>query len=157
MMKKKIVMPAHFMVRAAVVGCSGSHYGSWWCVLPGVHTPGCTAHKHQTGVCTIGCQCLRPAPSLQANSSCPLTLPSTLPLHPPVQDDGVHTATNSGRNLFEDFSEVAERIGVYTAEDYCRNVEHLINRWVQAGGAQRGPQGWVAGLVYAEPEGFGCW
>ena len=25
--------------------------------------------------------------------------------------------------------QIAERIGVYTAEDYCGNVEHLIERW----------------------------
>lgn len=50
-----------------------------------------------------------------------------MPAH--FMDDGVHGTNNSGRNLFEDFSEIAERLGVYTAEDYCRNVEHLIERW----------------------------
>lgn len=32
-------------------------------------------------------------------------------------DDGRHSELNNGRNLFEDFSEVAESSGVYTAID----------------------------------------
>eukprot|EP00887_Chlorella_sp_A99_P004594 scaffold4.g4594.t1 len=50
-----------------------------------------------------------------------------MPAH--FMDDGVHADTNNGRNLFEDFAEIAQNIGVYTAEDYCRNIEHLIERW----------------------------
>merc|ERR1712232_1435785 len=33
------------------------------------------------------------------------------------------------KNLYEDFSEVAQRIGVYTAFDYADIIEHLIKRW----------------------------
>lgn len=43
--------------------------------------------------------------------------------------DGVHEERNNGRNLFTDFSLVAEDIGVYTAEDYIKIMEHLIARW----------------------------
>jgi len=32
-------------------------------------------------------------------------------------------------NLYEDFSEVAQRIGVYTALDYADIIEHLVKRW----------------------------
>lgn len=34
-----------------------------------------------------------------------------------LMDDGRHSELNNGRNLFEDFSEVAESSGVYTAID----------------------------------------
>lgn len=50
-----------------------------------------------------------------------------MPAH--LMDDGVHSANNNGRNLFEDFSLVAEDIGVYTAWDYIDIMEHLIERW----------------------------
>ncbi|KAL4444903.1 hypothetical protein ABPG77_003953 [Micractinium sp. CCAP 211/92] len=50
-----------------------------------------------------------------------------MPAH--LMDDGRHAGMNSGRNLFEDFSEVAEGAGVYTAIDYCKIMEHLIQRW----------------------------
>lgn len=43
-------------------------------------------------------------------------------------DDGVHFRKN-GRNLFADFSAVAERLGVYTAMDYADIMEHLVDRW----------------------------
>ena len=47
-----------------------------------------------------------------------------------MMDDGVHAANNGGRrNLFNDFSEVAERLGVYTAFDYCNIIQYLIDRW----------------------------
>lgn len=32
-------------------------------------------------------------------------------------------------NLYEDFSDVAQRIGVYTALDYADIIEHLVKRW----------------------------
>jgi acyl-[acyl-carrier-protein] desaturase len=44
-------------------------------------------------------------------------------------DDGRHADLNGGRNLFDDFSMVAEDIGVYTALDYVKIMEHLIRRW----------------------------
>ncbi len=44
-------------------------------------------------------------------------------------DDGKHADLNSGRNLFDDFATVAEDIGVYTALDYVKIMEHLIRRW----------------------------
>eukprot|EP00210_Caulerpa_lentillifera_P001906 g1833.t1 len=49
-----------------------------------------------------------------------------MPAH--LMDDGEHELKN-GRKLFADFSEVAERLGVYTATDYCSIIEHLIERW----------------------------
>jgi len=55
----------------------------------------------------------------------------TMPAH--LMDDGVHGANNGGRNLFDDFSMVAEDIGVYTAWDYIGIMEHLIKRWNVAG------------------------
>lgn len=50
-----------------------------------------------------------------------------MPAH--LMDDGQHGEKNNGRNLFHDFSEVAESIGVYDANDYCDIMEHLIKRW----------------------------
>ena len=50
-----------------------------------------------------------------------------MPAH--LMDDMEHGAKNGGRNLFEDFSTVAEDLGVYNAEDYCDIMEHLIDRW----------------------------
>lgn len=52
----------------------------------------------------------------------PRCAPKSVPLpclHRPahLMDDGRHTELNNGRNLFEDFSEVAESTGVYTAID----------------------------------------
>jgi hypothetical protein len=38
-------------------------------------------------------------------------------------------AQATGRPLFDDFSSVAERVGVYTASDYADIMEHLIKRW----------------------------
>ena len=50
-----------------------------------------------------------------------------MPAH--LMDDMEHGAKNGGRNLFEDFSTVAEDLGVYNADDYCDIMEHLIDRW----------------------------
>ncbi|EFN56251.1 hypothetical protein CHLNCDRAFT_35190 [Chlorella variabilis] len=50
-----------------------------------------------------------------------------MPAH--LMDDGKHGILNGGRNLFTDFSEVAERLGVYQASDYCDIMEHLVARW----------------------------
>ncbi|GAX14596.1 acyl-[acyl-carrier-protein] desaturase [Fistulifera solaris] len=35
----------------------------------------------------------------------------------------------SNTNLYTDFSEVAQRLGVYTAIDYADIIEHLVKRW----------------------------
>lgn len=54
----------------------------------------------------------------------------TMPAH--LMDDGVHASANAAqgaRNLFADFSAVAEALDVYDAEDYCRIIEHLNKRW----------------------------
>jgi acyl-[acyl-carrier-protein] desaturase len=32
-------------------------------------------------------------------------------------------------NLYEDFSEVAQNLGVYTAVDYAEIIDHLVKRW----------------------------
>jgi len=53
-----------------------------------------------------------------------------MPAH--LMDDNAHAATNPGRNLFHDFSLVAERTGTYTAFDYADIMEHLIKRWAVA-------------------------
>ncbi|KAL6753176.1 stearoyl-ACP-desaturase [Haematococcus lacustris] len=49
-----------------------------------------------------------------------------MPAH--LMDDGQHEARNK-RNLFADFSSVAERTGTYTAFDYADIMQHLITRW----------------------------
>ena len=49
-----------------------------------------------------------------------------MPAH--LMNDMSHQETN-GRNLFADFSAVAERTGTYTAFDYADIMEHLIGRW----------------------------
>jgi len=49
-----------------------------------------------------------------------------MPAH--MMDDNQHKAA-TGRDLFEDFSTVAEKVGVYTATDYANIMEHLIKRW----------------------------
>lgn len=50
-----------------------------------------------------------------------------MPAH--LMDDMKHGERNAGRNLFADFSEVAESLGVYDANDYCDIMEHLVVRW----------------------------
>jgi acyl-[acyl-carrier-protein] desaturase len=50
-----------------------------------------------------------------------------MPAH--LMDDLEHSGKNEGRNLFADFSEVAQRLEVYTAKDYADIMEHLISRW----------------------------
>lgn len=50
-----------------------------------------------------------------------------MPAH--LMDDMEHGTRNNGRNLFADFSDVAESLGVYNANDYCDIMEHLIQRW----------------------------
>uniref|UniRef100_A0A061R077 Plastid acyl-acp desaturase n=2 Tax=Tetraselmis sp. GSL018 TaxID=582737 RepID=A0A061R077_9CHLO len=49
-----------------------------------------------------------------------------MPAH--MMDDNVHKE-RSGRDLFGDFSSVAENLKVYTAYDYADIMDHLINRW----------------------------
>lgn len=49
-----------------------------------------------------------------------------MPAH--LMDDGVHKE-KTGRSLFDDFAAVAQRVGVYTADDYANIMEHLITRW----------------------------
>lgn len=50
-----------------------------------------------------------------------------MPAH--LMSDGVHEKKNEGRNLFADYSAVAERTGVYTAHDYAGIMENLIAQW----------------------------
>lgn len=52
-----------------------------------------------------------------------------MPAH--LMDDLEHQA-KTGRNLFADFSSVADRTGTYTAYDYANIMEHLIKRWAIA-------------------------
>lgn len=40
-----------------------------------------------------------------------------------------HMTDGANPNLYEDFADVAQRIGVYTAYDYADIIEHLVNRW----------------------------
>jgi acyl-[acyl-carrier-protein] desaturase len=54
-----------------------------------------------------------------------------MPAH--LMDDLEHEGKNEGRNLFSDFSDVAQRLGIYTAEDYVSILEHLNMRWDVAG------------------------
>jgi len=49
-----------------------------------------------------------------------------MPAH--MMNDNEHRE-KTGRDLFDDFSSVAERVGVYTAQDYADIMEHLIKRW----------------------------
>lgn len=49
-----------------------------------------------------------------------------MPAH--LMDDGEHEG-KTGRNLFADFSAVADRTGTYTAYDYADIMDHLVNRW----------------------------
>ncbi|CAA0818425.1 Acyl- [Striga hermonthica] len=54
-------------------------------------------------------------------------------------------------SLFEHFSAVAQRLGVYTARDYADILEHLVGRWKVAGlmglsGEGRKAQEYVCGL-----------
>jgi len=49
-----------------------------------------------------------------------------MPAH--LMNDNVHY-DQTGRDLFSDFSAVAERLEVYTANDYADIMEHLITRW----------------------------
>ena len=49
-----------------------------------------------------------------------------MPAH--LMNDLEHEKAN-GRNLFADFSAVADRTGTYTAFDYADIMEHLIARW----------------------------
>lgn len=53
-----------------------------------------------------------------------------MPAH--LMDDGEHAGKNGGRNLFSDFSAVADSTGTYTAFDYSDIMEHLIKRWTIA-------------------------
>lgn len=50
-----------------------------------------------------------------------------MPAH--LMTDFEHVDKNGGRNLFADFSEVAQKLNVYTAYDYAAIMEHLIKRW----------------------------
>jgi len=50
-----------------------------------------------------------------------------MPAH--LMNDNEHEGKNGGRNLFADFSLLAEKTETYTALDYCSIMEHLIKRW----------------------------
>ena len=55
-----------------------------------------------------------------------------MPAH--MMDDMAHGSLNgTERNLFADFSTVAESTGVYTASYYADIMEHLVKRWEIAG------------------------
>ena len=49
-----------------------------------------------------------------------------MPAH--MMNDLYHQPTH-GRDLFADFSSVAEQAGVYDADDYADIIEHLISHW----------------------------
>ena len=49
-----------------------------------------------------------------------------MPAH--MMNDGEHHAS-TGKDLFADYSAVAERTGVYTPSDYVDIMQHLIDRW----------------------------
>ncbi|KXZ50904.1 hypothetical protein GPECTOR_14g151 [Gonium pectorale] len=49
-----------------------------------------------------------------------------MPAH--LMNDGEHEP-RTGRNLFQDFSAVAEKTGTYTAMDYADIIDHLVVRW----------------------------
>eukprot|EP00892_Ulva_mutabilis_P009159 jgi/Ulvmu1/6615/UM003_0252.1 len=50
-----------------------------------------------------------------------------MPAH--LMNDNEHGLKNDGRSLFADFSDVAQRLGVYTAKDYADIMRHLVRRW----------------------------
>nr|QKY14962.1 plastid acyl-carrier-protein desaturase/stearoyl-ACp-desaturase (STAD) [Polytomella parva] len=50
-----------------------------------------------------------------------------MPAH--LMNDNEHENLNGGRNLFADFSAVADRTGTYTAHDYADVMDHLNARW----------------------------
>lgn len=50
-----------------------------------------------------------------------------MPAH--MMNDNEHGPKNDGRSLFADFSDVAQRLGVYTAKDYADIMRHLVRRW----------------------------
>ena len=50
-----------------------------------------------------------------------------MPAH--MMNDMEHGELNPGRNLFDDFSQVADQLDVYNAEDYVGIMEHLVERW----------------------------
>ena len=62
-----------------------------------------------------------------------------MPAH--LMDDDWHGANNRGQNLFEDFANVADAIGVYTTSDYANIVQYLVR------GAGPGEGGGAQGLV----------
>lgn len=65
-----------------------------------------------------------------------------MPAH--LMDDLEHGPKNDGRNLFADFSDVAQRLGVYTVNDYLSIMEHLIRRWDVANVKDLNPEGAAA-------------
>lgn len=50
-----------------------------------------------------------------------------MPAH--MMNDGEHEQNTGGRNLFADFSAIAEKTGTYTAWDYADIMEFLIKKW----------------------------
>ena len=50
-----------------------------------------------------------------------------MPAH--LMNDLEHSPKNDNRNLFQDYSDVAQRLGVYTVNDYLSIMEHLISRY----------------------------
>jgi acyl-[acyl-carrier-protein] desaturase len=64
----------------------------------------------------------------------------TMPAH--NMDDGYHSE-RTGRSLFTDYAAVAERLGVYTANDYADIMQHVLTRW-NIGGLAVGETGEAA-------------
>ena len=55
--------------------------------------------------------------------ACATMLKTTVTMPARLMSDG------SARDLFNQFAVVAQRIGVYTAHDYARIIEHLVDYW----------------------------
>ncbi|KDD75120.1 fatty acid desaturase [Helicosporidium sp. ATCC 50920] len=76
----------------------------------------------------------------------------TMPAH--LMDDSQHAVSNPGRNLFADFSAVADARQVYQAEDYCAIIEHLNRRWRVADRAVEGEAAQAQEYLLALPDRF---
>lgn len=75
-----------------------------------------------------------------------------MPAH--LMDDLEHGGRNAGRNLFADFSAVAEKLEVYNAEDYVQIMEHLIERWDIANRSVSGEAAEAQEYLMSLPERF---
>ena len=127
MLRKQIVMPAHLMDDGAHGGGAAGRCAR------AVHA----AHAYLDAAASRAGQCSAVQCIMRAGAYLSLCLGSGLPAlllrisviwcltpgsHPPP-------SLLPARSLFSDFSEVAEGLGVYTAQDYCDIAEHLVARW----------------------------